>query len=114
MHRGSTLLAVLGGASASVRAAPLVSVGRPRAAHNPGSTGEPPSVALLEFAAIQEAFVISVAPPPVRGIGTTGGFKMEVQDIHGGEPAGLESVAMSIVGGAAQTPGVAEHAAAGL
>jgi hydrophobe/amphiphile efflux-1 (HAE1) family protein len=60
-----------------------------------------------QFAAIQEAFVISVAPPPVRGIGTTGGFKMEVQDIHGGEPAGLESVAMSIVGGAAQTPGLA-------
>jgi HAE1 family hydrophobic/amphiphilic exporter-1 len=60
-----------------------------------------------QFAAIQEAFVISVAPPPVRGIGTTGGFKMEVQDIHGGEPAGLESVAMSIVGAAAQTPGLA-------
>jgi len=60
-----------------------------------------------QFAAIQEAFVISVAPPPVRGIGTTGGFKMEVQDIHGGEPAGLESVAMSIVGAAAQVPGLA-------
>ena len=40
-----------------------------------------------QFAGIQEAFVISVAPPPVRGIGTTGGFKMEVQDMHGGEPA---------------------------
>ena len=60
-----------------------------------------------QFAAIQEAFVISVSPPPVRGIGTTGGFKMEVQDIHGGEPAGLESVAMSIVGAAAQVPGLA-------
>ena len=46
-----------------------------------------------QFASIQEAFVISVAPPPVRGIGTTGGFKMEVQDVHGGEPAELESVA---------------------
>jgi hydrophobe/amphiphile efflux-1 (HAE1) family protein len=60
-----------------------------------------------QFAAIQEAFVISVAPPPVRGIGTTGGFKMEMQDIHGGEPAELESVAMSIVGAAAQVPGLA-------
>ena len=60
-----------------------------------------------QFAAIQDAFVISVAPPPVRGIGTTGGFKMEVQDTHGGEPAGLEAVATSIVGAAATTPGLA-------
>ncbi len=60
-----------------------------------------------QFAAIQEAFVISVAPPPVRGIGTTGGFKMEVQDVHGGEPAELESVAMAIMGQANQTPGLA-------
>jgi HAE1 family hydrophobic/amphiphilic exporter-1 len=59
-----------------------------------------------QFAAIQEAFVISVAPPPVRGIGTTGGFKMEVQDIHGGEPAALESVAQNIVGAAVQVPGL--------
>jgi hydrophobe/amphiphile efflux-1 (HAE1) family protein len=60
-----------------------------------------------KFAAIQEAFVVSVAPPPVRGIGTTGGFKMEVQDTQGGEPAGLESVAQSIVAAAAKTPGLA-------
>ncbi|HAH66659.1 MAG TPA: hydrophobe/amphiphile efflux-1 family RND transporter, partial [Rhizobiales bacterium] len=60
-----------------------------------------------QFAAIQEAFVISVAPPPVRGIGTTGGFKMEVQDVHGGEPAELEGVAMSIMAQANQTPGLA-------
>ncbi|MEX1061152.1 MAG: efflux RND transporter permease subunit, partial [Methyloceanibacter sp.] len=59
-----------------------------------------------QFAAIQEAFVISVAPPPVRGIGTTGGFKMEVQDIHGGEPAELEAVAQSLVAAAGQTPGL--------
>ena len=60
-----------------------------------------------QFASIQEAFVISVAPPPVRGIGTTGGFKMEVQDVHGGEPAELESVAMVIMAQANQTPGLA-------
>jgi len=59
-----------------------------------------------QFGSIQEAFVISVAPPPVRGIGTTGGFKMEVQDIHGGEPAELEAVAQSLVAAAGQTPGL--------
>ena len=60
-----------------------------------------------KFAAIQDGFVISVSPPPVRGIGTTGGFKMEVQDTRGGELAQLEEVAMSIVGAANQTPGLA-------
>jgi hydrophobe/amphiphile efflux-1 (HAE1) family protein len=60
-----------------------------------------------QFAGIQEAFIISVAPPPVRGIGTTGGFKMEVQDVHGGEPAQLETVATAIMAQANQTPGLA-------
>ncbi len=60
-----------------------------------------------KFAAIQDGFVISVSPPPVRGIGTTGGFKMEVQDTRGGDLAQLEEVAMSIVGAANQTPGLA-------
>ena len=59
-----------------------------------------------KFAAIQEALVISVSPPPVRGIGTTGGFKMEVQDTHGGDLAQLESVAQSIVAAANQDPGL--------
>jgi HAE1 family hydrophobic/amphiphilic exporter-1 len=60
-----------------------------------------------KYAAIQEAFVVSVSPPPVRGIGTTGGFKLEVQDIHGGKPAALEAVATDIVAAAAKEPGLA-------
>ncbi len=59
-----------------------------------------------KFAAIQDALVISVSPPPVRGIGTTGGFKMEVQDTHGGDLAQLEGVAQSVVAQANQTPGL--------
>ncbi len=59
-----------------------------------------------KFAAVQEALVLSVSPPPVRGIGTTGGFKMEVQDTHGGDLAQLEAVAQSVVGAANQTPGL--------
>ncbi|MGA8689999.1 MAG: multidrug efflux RND transporter permease subunit [Methyloceanibacter sp.] len=59
-----------------------------------------------KFAAIQDAIIISVSPPPVRGIGTTGGFKLEVQDTHGGDLAQLEGVAQSIVAAANQTPGL--------
>ncbi|MGZ5916751.1 MAG: efflux RND transporter permease subunit [Methyloceanibacter sp.] len=60
-----------------------------------------------KFAQIQDGLLISVSPPPVRGIGTTGGFKMEVQDTHGGDPAQLETVTQTIVGAANQTPGLA-------
>ncbi|HEX2446989.1 MAG TPA: multidrug efflux RND transporter permease subunit [Methyloceanibacter sp.] len=59
-----------------------------------------------KFAAIQDALIISVSPPPVRGIGTTGGFKMEVQDTHGGDLAQLETVAQQVVAQANQTPGL--------
>ena len=48
-----------------------------------------------KFQTVQEGFVLSVSPPPVRGIGTTGGFKMEVQDTHGGDLTQLEGVAQS-------------------
>ncbi len=60
-----------------------------------------------KFAQIQDGLLISVSPPPVRGIGTTGGFKMEVQDTHGGDPAQLEAMTQTIVGAANQTPGLA-------
>ncbi|HUW74242.1 MAG TPA: multidrug efflux RND transporter permease subunit [Methyloceanibacter sp.] len=59
------------------------------------------------FASVQDAFIISVSPPPVRGIGTTGGFKMQVQDTKGGPLAQLEQVAQTMVGAANQQPGLA-------
>jgi multidrug efflux pump len=33
-----------------------------------------------KFAAIDEAFVVMFPPPPVQGLGTTGGFKLQLQD----------------------------------
>jgi len=60
-----------------------------------------------KFAAIEDALLISISPPPVRGIGTTGGFKMEVQDTQGGDPAQLAAVANELAAAANQTPGFA-------
>jgi len=34
---------------------------------------------------IEEAFIIAIPPPPVRGIGNSGGFKMQVQERLGPE-----------------------------
>lgn len=58
------------------------------------------------FAGIRDAFVLSISPPPVRGIGTTGGFKMMVQDTKGSPLEQLEEVSQSIVGAANQQPGL--------
>ena len=42
-------------------------------------------IALLRqrLAVIEDAFIITIKPPPVRGIGTAGGFKMYVEDREG-------------------------------
>jgi multidrug efflux pump len=73
-----------------------------------GQSAQSISAALNQgFAGIQNAFIISVSPPPVRGIGTTGGFKMEVQDTKGASLAQLEQVAQTIMGAANQQPGLA-------
>jgi len=33
-----------------------------------------------QYASIQDAFILILNPPPVQGIGTTGGFKLELED----------------------------------
>jgi multidrug efflux pump len=41
---------------------------------------------------IEEGLVIPVAPPPIPGIGTTGGFEFWIQDTGSGDPAQLDEV----------------------
>src|SRR5918994_2837124 len=55
---------------------------------------------------IQEAFIITIPPPPVRGIGTSGGFKMMVQDRRGRGLEALEAASQELVGAANQAPGL--------
>ena len=47
-----------------------------------------------------------MSPPPVRGIGTTGGFKLEVQDTHGGDLSPARGRGATVVAAANQTPGL--------
>jgi HAE1 family hydrophobic/amphiphilic exporter-1 len=72
-----------------------------------GLTG-PQVQALLnqQFGSIQDAFIISVSPPPVRGIGISGGFKMMVQDLRGRGLDALEAATQELVTAANQTPGL--------
>ncbi|MGD9536369.1 MAG: efflux RND transporter permease subunit [Alphaproteobacteria bacterium] len=72
-----------------------------------GLTGERIRADLnARLSTIQEAFIIVIAPPPVRGIGTAGGFKMMVQDRQGHGPQALEAAAQDLVAAANQTPGL--------
>ncbi|HZH26849.1 MAG TPA: multidrug efflux RND transporter permease subunit [Azospirillaceae bacterium] len=55
---------------------------------------------------IPEAFVIAVPPPAVPGIGSQGGFKLQLQNRTGEDVRPLLETAYQIMGRAAQTPGV--------
>ena len=53
---------------------------------------------------IQDAFIIVIAPPPVRGIGNSGGFKMMVQDKRGRGLQALDAAVQDLVGAANRDP----------
>jgi hydrophobe/amphiphile efflux-1 (HAE1) family protein len=53
---------------------------------------------------IREAFIVVIPPPPVRGIGTGGGFRMQVQDRFGVGTKVLETAVNDIISAANQEP----------
>ncbi|MEO1491379.1 MAG: multidrug efflux RND transporter permease subunit [Pseudomonadota bacterium] len=56
---------------------------------------------------IKDAFVFVIAPAPVRGVGTGGGWKLYVQDRRGRGLPALEDAAKGFAGGANQVDGLA-------
>jgi multidrug efflux pump len=59
-----------------------------------------------EFAAIQEAQVLVILPPPVAGIGNAGGFRMMIEDRSGRGSAALQGAVQAMMNKAAETTGV--------
>ena len=57
---------------------------------------------------VQDAFVVAVLPPPVRGIGTAGGFRMMVEDRAGRGAQALREAATALMDRANHTPGLAQ------
>ncbi len=53
---------------------------------------------------IEEAFIIAIPPPPVRGIGNSGGFKMQLQERLGAEMDRVLAAAHEIMSRARQMP----------
>ena len=59
-----------------------------------------------ELGQMQEALVLVINPPPVRGIGTGGGFKLYVEDRRGRGPEALEAATNELLARANQEPGL--------
>lgn len=56
-----------------------------------------------QLSVIQEAFILTIPPPPVRGIGNSGGFMLMVQDRRGRGLQALEQAVGALVAAANQT-----------
>ncbi|MEZ2131836.1 MULTISPECIES: efflux RND transporter permease subunit [unclassified Sinorhizobium] len=55
---------------------------------------------------IQEAFIIAIPPPSIRGVGNSGGFKIQLMDRENSDMGRVLEAAHQIMGTANQTPGL--------
>ncbi|WP_370305385.1 efflux RND transporter permease subunit [Sinimarinibacterium flocculans] len=59
-----------------------------------------------KFAEIDDAFVLTIAPPPVRGFGPAGGFKLQIEDRTDQGADALFRATQELAAKARQTPGL--------
>ncbi|MGN6525514.1 MAG: efflux RND transporter permease subunit [Burkholderiaceae bacterium] len=60
-----------------------------------------------KYGAIQDAFIVMFPPPPVQGIGTTGGFKLQLEDRGSVGIAGMDAALKAFMAKAYQAPELA-------
>ncbi|MBZ9939245.1 efflux RND transporter permease subunit [Mesorhizobium sp. BR1-1-16] len=60
-----------------------------------------------KFAGIQDAFIAMFPPPPVNGLGSTGGFKLQIEDRAGLGYQALDNATKDFLAKAGQTPELA-------
>lgn len=61
----------------------------------------------MQFGAIKDAFLLVLPPPPIIGLGTTGGFKMQIQDRADLGDEAMHQSMQAILGKIYATPGLA-------
>ena len=59
-----------------------------------------------KFSTIQEGRVLVLPPPPLRGLGNAGGFKIQVQDLNNAGLSALEAATQKLLAAAQQEPGL--------
>ncbi len=65
------------------------------------------AAAFQEFAKIPEALILAFNAPSIRGLGSTGGFSLQLQDPSGGDFAEFAAVAQEFVARAMEHPAIA-------
>ncbi|MBK7974252.1 MAG: efflux RND transporter permease subunit [Deltaproteobacteria bacterium] len=60
----------------------------------------------MRFLAIEDGFVLAFGAPVVDGLGTLGGFKMEIQDRGDSGPAALQEAVQALIARASAEPGL--------
>jgi hydrophobe/amphiphile efflux-1 (HAE1) family protein len=61
-----------------------------------------------KLSGIQEAQIVVIVPPPVRGLGTSGGFRMMIEDREDRGPDALLGAVAAMTDRAARTPGLTQ------
>ncbi|HET7662316.1 MAG TPA: efflux RND transporter permease subunit, partial [Rhodanobacteraceae bacterium] len=61
----------------------------------------------MKFHAIQGAYIAVFPPPPVQGLGTIGGFRMQIEDRSGAGFDALYEQTQKLIAAGRQTPGLA-------
>ena len=59
-----------------------------------------------KFSVIQEARILVIPPPPLRGLGNAGGFKLQVQDLNNAGLASLEAATKQLTDALTREPGL--------
>ncbi|MBI3802987.1 MAG: multidrug efflux RND transporter permease subunit [Nitrospirae bacterium] len=59
-----------------------------------------------EFAKIPQAMILAFNAPPIRGLGATGGFTIQLQDPRGGDYRQFSAVAQEFIAKAKQNPAI--------
>ena len=74
---------------------------------DPGRSAAAPSRRQLnqKFAGIQDAFIAMFPPPPVQGLGTIGGFKLQIEDRAGLGYEALDEATKAFIAKASQGAG---------
>jgi multidrug efflux pump subunit AcrB len=94
---GFSLLTGVNQTNAGTMFVPLIDF-EERAKHPEQSSGAILARLMREYSQVQEGFALVLQPPPVRGIGTAGGFKLQVQDRTGrATPQQLQATAERLI-----------------
>jgi hydrophobe/amphiphile efflux-1 (HAE1) family protein len=103
---GLSILSFSNSSAAGVMFCPLEDFSK-RAGHADLSAEAITGRLMAQFSKIQDAMILVFPPPPVRGIGSAGGFKMQIEDRSGSAtPQQLQAVTEQVIAAARKRPEV--------